>query len=122
MSDDPSTLPQAGQPVDASSDERTMAALSHAAAGVFGLALIGILVPLIVYLAYQERSKYVRFHALQALVFQVVAAALVWAIGLVTCGFGLVLGLAPLVIQLYWAWMAYQGSWKPYPLLEKIGR
>ncbi|MDH4136752.1 MAG: DUF4870 domain-containing protein [Anaerolineae bacterium] len=63
-------------------DERTMAALAHAsvvltfiiALGSGGLGcLLGILVPLLIWLAYKEKSAYVSFQALQATVFQVVS-------------------------------------------------
>lgn len=118
---DPASLIQSGVAAETTEDERTMAAVCHAVAGVFGVALIGLAVPAVIWMAYQERSKYVRFHAIQALVFQIVAAVGVWALGILTCGLGLVLVFAPMAVQLYWAWLAYQGSWKPYPMLEKIG-
>lgn len=119
--DDPSPLVQTGQIVEASSDERTMSAVCHALAGLFGIGLVGIIIPLVIYSAYQDRSKYVRFHALQAIVFQVASAVLVWLIAVPTCGVGLLLALGPMAVQLYWAYLAWQGSWKPYPMLEKVG-
>jgi uncharacterized Tic20 family protein len=60
-------------------DEMTMAALAHAsvvltfviALGSGGLGcLLGVLVPLLIWLAYKEKSAYVSFQALQATVFQ----------------------------------------------------
>lgn len=114
-------LVQTGQVVDASSDERTMAAVAHACAGIFGVALVGIAVPLLIYLAYQDRSKYVRFHALQALVFALVASVAVWLLGVATCGIGFFFAVGPMLIQLYWAYLAYEGSWKPYPFLDRVG-
>jgi len=63
-------------------DERTMAALAHAsvvltfvvALGTGGLGgLVGILVPLVIWLSYREKSAYVSFQALQATVFQIVS-------------------------------------------------
>jgi uncharacterized Tic20 family protein len=63
-------------------DEMTMAALAHAsvvltfiiALGSGGLGcLLGILVPLLIWLTYKEKSAYVSFQALQATVFQVVS-------------------------------------------------
>ncbi len=63
-------------------DERTMAALAHAsvvltfviALGSGGLGcLLGILVPLLIWLTHKEKSAYVSFQALQATVFQVVS-------------------------------------------------
>ena len=66
-------------------DERTMAALAHAsvvltfilALGSGGLGgLLGILVPLLIWLTYKEKSAYVSFQALQATVFQAVSILL----------------------------------------------
>jgi len=63
-------------------DERTMAALAHAsvvltfiiALGSGGLGgLLGVLVPLLIWLAYKEKSAYISFQALQATVFQAVS-------------------------------------------------
>jgi hypothetical protein len=66
-------------------DERTMAALAHAsvvltfvlALGTGGLGgLLGVLVPLLIWLTYKEKSAYVSFQALQATVFQAVSILL----------------------------------------------
>jgi uncharacterized Tic20 family protein len=63
-------------------NEMTMAALAHAsvvltfviALGSGGLgALLGVLVPLLIWLTYKEKSAYVSFQALQATVFQAVS-------------------------------------------------
>ncbi len=76
-------------------DEMTMAALAHAsvvltfviALGSGGLGcLLGVLVPLLIWLAYKEKSAYVSFQALQATVFQTVSIlvmALVLAVSIV---------------------------------------
>lgn len=120
MSEAPLITP--GQaPSQLSSDERTMAAIAHAAAGVLGVALVGLAIPIIIYMAYEGRSRYVRYHAFQALIFQIGAAVVVGAIGAATCGLGLLMAPLPMAIQLYYAWLAWQGSWEPYPLLEKVG-
>lgn len=115
------SLVTASQVPTLSSDERTMAAVAHAVAGLLGLAFVGLAIPLIIYLAYEGRSRYVRFHALQALVFQLVAAVAVWILGFATCMFGFVLAPLPMIVQLYYAYKAYEGSWTPYPMLEKLG-
>lgn len=61
-------------------DEWTTAALAHASvalsfvlafAGGVG-ALVGLAVPLVIYLGYRDRSRFVSFHALQSLIYQVV--------------------------------------------------
>lgn len=65
-------------------DEWTTAALAHASvlltlilafAGGVG-ALIGLVVPLVIYLSYRERSRFVAFHALQALAYQGIGMSL----------------------------------------------
>jgi uncharacterized Tic20 family protein len=75
------------------SNERIWAALAHASVlltfilGVTtgGLAVIvGALVPLIIWLAFRDRSRFVAFHAMQASVFQL-ASVVAW-IGLLVVG------------------------------------
>ncbi len=82
-----------GEVMTAPTDEWTTAALAHASvlltlilglAGGVG-ALIGPVVPLAIYLGYRERSRFVAFHALQALIYQV-AGMLLYA------GFATVMG------------------------------
>ncbi len=62
----------------ATTDAWTIAALAHASilltlilafAGGVG-ALVGLVVPLVIYLSYRERSPFIGFHAMQALVYQ----------------------------------------------------
>jgi uncharacterized Tic20 family protein len=74
----------ASETMAAPTDEWTTAALAHAsvlltlilgAAGGIGL-LFGPAVPLAIYLGYRERSRFVAFHALQSLVYQVVGILL----------------------------------------------
>ena len=94
---------------DTSSDDRTWAMLSHVS--TFVLPIFG---PLIIYLIKKDTSRFAAYHALQALVFQVIAALLSGA----TCGIGLLLLIVPIV----WAVKANNGEWAGYPLLEGIGR
>lgn len=54
------------QPLD--QNDRIMAALAHAAAL---LPLMGVIVPIIIWVTQRERSKYVSFQALQAVVYQI---------------------------------------------------
>jgi uncharacterized Tic20 family protein len=74
-------------------DERTWAALAHAsvlltfALGIStgGLAVVvTALVPLVIWLAYRDKSRFVAFHAMQATVFQL--ASLVAWIGILAAG------------------------------------
>jgi uncharacterized Tic20 family protein len=117
-------------------NEMTMAALAHAsvvltfviALGSGGLgSLLGILVPLLIWLTYKEKSAYVSFQALQATVFQVVSILLMVVvlatailIGLCLMPFALlitvvlallvlILPLAQLGYGLYAAYETYQG-------------
>jgi hypothetical protein len=62
----------------ATTDAWTIAALAHASilltlilafAGGVG-ALVGLVVPLVIHLSYRERSRFIAFHAMQALVYQ----------------------------------------------------
>jgi uncharacterized Tic20 family protein len=50
-------------------DERIMAALSHVTALI---PLMGVIAPIIIWATQKEKSKYVSFQALQALVYQIV--------------------------------------------------
>ena len=95
-------------------DEMTMAALAHAsvvltfviALGTGGLGcLLGVLVPLFIWLAYKEKSAYVSFQALQATVFQVVsilvmAIVLAVSIALITAGWAVSAALTAILIGL----------------------
>ena len=59
-------------------DERVMAALSHI--GVL-LPMMGVIAPIIIWVTQKDKSKYVAFQALQALVFQLSMIA-AWFIGM----------------------------------------
>ena len=72
------------------SEERTLAMFSHLAIllNLFTV-LLGLLPPIVIYFAYKDRSKYVAYQALQALIFQgifffgaAILAAIAWAISI----------------------------------------
>lgn len=90
-------------------DDKLWGMLGHLVAFVFPLGG-----PLVVWLIYRDKAIFVRYHALQSLIFQVIIAV----IGSVTCGIGFLL----LALQLWLAWRAYQGEWAGYPLIDGIGR
>ena len=92
-----------------SSDERNMALLSHLSC--FVLPVIG---PLILWLIKKDSSRFVAYHAIQALIFQLLASVVSGA----TCGLGLVLLILPIV----WGIKASKGEWAGYPLIESVGR
>jgi uncharacterized Tic20 family protein len=91
------------------SNERGLAMASHIAALV--LPIIG---PVLVYVIKKDESKFVAYHAMQALVFQVIS----WLLTGVTCGVGAILLILPIV----WAVKAYNGEWTGYPLIDSVGR
>lgn len=133
-------------------DAWTIAALSHASvlltlllafAGGVG-AIVGLVVPLVIYLSYRERSRFVAIQALQALVYQgagvliylvlVVALALLvtvaWtisgllsavAIGFLLMPFALLLTLLMVIILLAapLAWVAY-GLYAAYQVYQGV--
>lgn len=87
-----------GEAMAAPTDEWTAAALAHASVLltlILGLgggvgALIGPVVPLAIYLGYREQSRFVAFHALQSLVYQV-AGVLVYVVLAAVMGGGVAL-------------------------------
>ncbi|CUU34721.1 MAG: DUF4870 domain-containing protein [Armatimonadetes bacterium] len=116
-----------------SSEERLWAMLAHLSGLLGWVTTIGqFLVPLIIYLVYRERSRFVAYHALQQLLFQIfLLVALVVltivgvVIGVITCGIGFVL-VIPLFLALiiyvlvYIIWAAieaYNGKWFRIPLV-----
>jgi uncharacterized membrane protein len=127
-------------------DERTMATLAHA------LQLIGSwIAPLIIFLV-RRRSRFVSFHALQALLLQIVHTILVvvlmvfWFSTIFSVVFHQTSGKAPdfppvffilfplvwlgfmglwvgtLVIAILYAIKAGRGEWADYPVLGKLAR
>jgi len=99
-------------PGEVSKDERTMAMLAWLL-GAFSW-FIG---PLVIYLMKKEESKFIAFHALQSLYFQLVSFAIVMVIAVVTCGFGAILGVAPLVVNILWCIKANNGEWAELPVI-----
>ncbi len=113
-----------------SDEERLWGMLAHL------LTLLGYVVglgqyiaPLVIYLVYQERSKFVAFHALQALYFQLLLIplwVLLFVFSMITCGFGSVLFVIPPVISLVYALIAgiraNQGEWYDLPIVGAWAR
>ncbi len=78
-----------------SSEERRLAALSHAAILIPSL---GFVAPLIVWITQRERSAFVRFQALQALAYQLALAVVAVVFGAVSAA--LILALAAVTIPI----------------------
>lgn len=91
------------------SDDKLWGLVAHAS--VFVLPWFGAI---IMFLLFKDKAPFVRYHAIQSLVFQIAATI----IGGVTCGFGFILFLLPL----WGAYKAYQGEWEGYPLIAGIGK
>jgi uncharacterized Tic20 family protein len=95
-------------------DDNLMAAISHA-----GIILIGIIIPLLIWVTQKEKSKYVAFQAKQALVYQLAVAVvftimsvIIFILAVISGGILgiLYLALVPLILiaVLYGLYAAYQ--------------
>ncbi len=103
-------------------NERTMAMLAHASAilNIF-TGIGGVVVALVIYLTQKDKSSWVGFQALQALVYQVAASVIAWfaviissilisvAIGCLLLPLSLLLGLAAVGYSVYAGYQTYQG-------------
>ena len=123
------SYPQDGLLTD---EERLWGMLAHLLTLLGYVIVIGqYVVPLVIYLVYKDRSRFVAFHALQALYFQLillVGAILLAVVGLfiviITCGVGAILvfllGVAYTIVALvYTIWPAIEanrGVWFELPL------
>lgn len=89
----PSPTPEAGP----AGEERQWAMLAHLSILLnLVTALGGLIAAFLIYLFYRERSRYVAFHALQSLVFQLIA----WVGSglLAACAWGITILLIPFII------------------------
>jgi uncharacterized Tic20 family protein len=111
-------------------EERTWAMLAHLSALLGYVVVLGqYIAPLVIYLVYRERSRFVAFHALQALYFQL-ALLLLWIVvfvaTLVTCGLGAIFAVVPIVLNLVFVLMAAiranSGEWYELPLVGAMVR
>jgi uncharacterized Tic20 family protein len=128
MSEFPERSPIPTLPV--SDDERLWAMLAH----LFGLIgySVGIgqyIGPLVVYFMYKDRSRFVAFHALQSLYFQLlllVASSIVVALAFVTCGvlapLAMVIPVGGLIYVIVAAIRAHDGQLFEYWLVGKWAR
>ena len=112
------------------SDERLWAMLAHLSALLGYVVLLGqYIAPLVIYLVYRERSRFVAFHALQALYFQL-ALLVLWVIvfifAFITCGLGAILSLVPIVLNLVFVLLAAihanNGEWYELPIVGAIAK
>jgi hypothetical protein len=82
----PAPVPVAPAPAGPTLEERRMAAVAHGSTllNLVSGGLFGPLIALILWLLYDRKSEYVSWHALQALVFQVIALLLLLVFGVAT--------------------------------------
>ena len=92
-----------------SNDSRTMAALCHLLA-----MFTGFVGPLIMYLV-KEDDEFVRFHALQAVYFQLIGILL----AMLTCG---IWGIVMFIYEIILIIKAYDGEWYEYPIVGSWAR
>ncbi|MDO5663305.1 MAG: DUF4870 domain-containing protein [Brachybacterium sp.] len=104
-----------------------LAQLSPIVASAVGLPFLG---PLIIYLVYKDRNRFIRFHAAEALQGTILATILTFAIAavtfvlaIVTFGLGMLLiflafvpGLILLIFEIIGAVKANERQWWPYPV------
>ena len=106
-------------------DEKTWATLVHLApflAAVVGIPFLG---PLIVFLIFKDRGPFVRFHAAQALNFQIIITIAFWVFGLLSfvligIPFFIATCIAWVVLSIIAAIKANNGEWYRYPMTPEL--
>lgn len=136
----------AAEPPVPSGEERALAALAHGSVLLDLASGVGILVPLLLWVYYRDRSRFVSFHSVQALFFQAAAlaagfilailAGIVLVIGVVTSLFlvgvpliilalavlaiGLLVPVLAMVYGVYGAYQTYRGRDFRYWLIADL--
>ena len=118
----------------ATQDDKLWAMLSHLS-GFLGYSIVvgQFAAPLIIYLMYKDKSRYVAYHALQSLYFQLALLLVLifgWGLAAATCGALLpiafaataVVGVATLVCPIIAAINAYNGKPIEYWIVGKFAR
>ena len=109
------------QPPMSPQDEKTWATLVHLAPVLAAMVGIPFLGPLIVFLIFKDRGPFVRFHAAQALNFQIIVTIAFWVFGLLSfvligIPFLIATGIAWVVLSIMAAIKANNGEWYRYPM------
>jgi len=94
-----------------SDDDRTIAMVCHLSV-LFGW----IVLPTVVYLLMKRRSRYVRFHAKNAIFYQV------GVLFLLLVSLGTLVFLVPLfmLVGVIWGIRAFRGTWSGYPVISRM--
>lgn len=124
--------PLTGQPTTESDTKlwAMFAQLSAIVGYVIGAGFLGWLGPLIIFLVYKDRNRFVRYNAAEALnaaiatlIVEIALAIVFTIITVITLGFGSVLfaligvpALVHVVFAIIGAVKAYQGEWWNYPV------
>jgi uncharacterized Tic20 family protein len=110
-----------GLPTD---EEKLWGLLSHLSALLILLSGLGQLIaPLVIYIVYKDKSKFVAFHALQELYFQLVMAAVSIVVGIATCGIGLAVTIPlAIIVPIVAAIKAYDGTLFQYWVVGEWAR
>jgi uncharacterized Tic20 family protein len=124
----PPALDNSGLP-EPTADDKMMALIAH-----LSMFVGAVIVPAIL-IAVKGESPFVKYHAMQALVFQigvvalnVVLYVLYTIITIVTFGFGSIcfpmvcIGMIFPFVAIFYAIKANNGEWQGYPLISGIGR
>lgn len=106
-------------------DEKTWATLVHLAPFLAAIVGIPFLGPLIVFLIFKDRGPFVRFHAAQALNFQIIVTIAFWVFGvlsfvLIGIPFLIVTAVAWVVLSIVAAVKANNGEWYRYPMTPEL--
>lgn len=96
-------------------EEKTMALIAH-----FGAIFTWILAPLVVYLVKKDESKYVAFHALQALYFSIATSVILMIT--IPLFIGLILVPIPLIFYILAGVKVLNGDDYEYPVVGKMAR
>ncbi len=114
--------------------DHKLAMWAHLAGGILDpvciLVFLAWVPPLIIYLTNKDRSRFVAFHALQALIFQLVMAVvslLLWIPGMlglffITVPVGILLSIGAFVYALVTALKAKDGHWAEYIVIGDFVR
>jgi len=106
-------------------DEKTWATLVHLAPFLAAIVGIPFLGPLIVFLIFKDRGPFVRFHAAQALNFQIIVTIAFWVFGvlsfvLIGIPFLIATGIAWVILSIVAAVKANNGEWYRYPMTPEL--
>lgn len=110
-----------GLPTD---EEKLWGLLSHLSSLLILLSGLGQLIaPLVIYLVYKDKSKFVAFHALEELYFQLAMTVVSIVVGIATCGVGLAITIpVGIIVPIIAAIKAYDGSLFQYWVVGEWAR